>query len=150
LIAISVLGSLALCLLVAGCGGGDDDSAEAQPIDKATFAKRATSICKQASGRIAGGVSAEIKSKSTTAVDLVQKVLIPGLETELEELRALGVPTEGKQEVQAFFKASQNVIEKAKADPGTFATSVSPYEAAELAGRRLGVTTCPATAGTPS
>lgn len=141
-IAISILGALALGLLVAGCGGGDSSSAEAQQLDKATYVKKAETICKQSSGRIAAGVTS---GQFESPVRIVQVILIPGLEAELEELRALGIPKEAKREVQAFLKAAQDVIDAAKANPGVFVEAASPYEATELAGRRFGLVACPIT-----
>ena len=141
-IAISILGSLALCLLVAGCGGGDSGSTEAQQIDKATYVKEAETICAQSSGRLAAEVtSGQLESPTR----IVEVMLIPSLETELEELHALGIPKEAKREVQTFLKAAQNVIDIAKANPGAFVEAVSPYEATELAGRRFGLVACPIT-----
>lgn len=147
-IAMLVLCSLALGLLIAGCGGGSGDASagsggEGSSIDKAGFVKQATEICEQTSGKLSAEILAAESGPSTTAADLVQEALTPGLQTELEELRALGTPSEGKGQVQAFLKALQKVIEAAEADPEAFAASVSPYEAAELAGRRYGVSACP-------
>jgi hypothetical protein len=147
-LAILVFCSTALGLLVAGCGGSGNGS-EGEQIDKATFVKQADAICQKTSGRLSAEVTAIASKESGNPNDftafqvkLVTQTLIPGLETELKELRALGVPDEGKQQVQAFFKASQQVIDKAKANPKAFAESGS-YEAAELAGRRYGVSKCP-------
>jgi hypothetical protein len=146
--AIFILGSAALCLLVVGCGSSGGDNAEGQPIDKATFAKRADTICEQASGKLAAEVTAYFgkeaaNESANTEVILVKKVLIPGLAAELEELRKLGPPSEGKGEVQAFFKSLQKIIKTAEADPQAFSKSVSPYEGAELAGRHYGISVCP-------
>jgi hypothetical protein len=156
-IALLILGSLALGLLVAGCGGGGSDSAGAQEIDKATFVKRADAICEQASGKLSAEALALTQSESAKPnyereklqVHLVNRILIPGLDAELEELRALGMPSEGKQEVQAFFKAVQGVANTAEADPGAFAEGVGGYESAELAGRKYGITACPISAVNP-
>ena len=153
-IAISILGSLALCLLVAGCGGGGD-SAEAQEIDKATFVQKAETICKQVSGRLLAEVTA-LAAKPTPEsniareqeqlrITFVKTAFIPGLNTELKEIRALGLPAEGEKEVQAFVDALQQVVKKAEADPVAFSKEEGPYERVELSGRRYGVIGCPIT-----
>jgi hypothetical protein len=142
--AIFVFASLALGLLVAGCGssGGDSDS-----IDKASFVEQANTICKQASGKIAAELrvigQTEAENPNYTPAVLVKKALIPGLEAEIKELRALGAPPGDKKEVQAFLEAVQKIVNTAEADPETFASANSPYEGAELAARRFGVTECP-------
>jgi hypothetical protein len=183
-IAISILGSLILCLLIAGCGGSDGSGggnssssssgsstssneassggsaegsgeSESSSIDKATFVAQADEICEQTSGKLAAEVTAILqtadakpnndtfKGRTATQVTMVKTALIPGLEAELEEIRELGIPSEGEQQVQAFLKSIQKVIDKAEANPADFAVSPSPYEGAELAGRRYGLTECP-------
>lgn len=144
-IAIFIFGSLALCLFVAGCGSGSSSGGEGSSIDKAAFVKQADEICEQASGKLAAEVTATNGGETGTPGGLIRGILIPGLEAELEELRALGIPEEGKAEVQAFLKAAQKVIARAEADPEKFAASASPYEAVELTGRKFGVTACPLT-----
>lgn len=146
--AIFIAGFAALGLLTAGCGG--DDSADAGQIDKATFIKRANVICEQASGRLAAEIASAVSTESPTGpnrtkiqVTLVKKVLVPGLEAELDEIRALGLPSEGKAQARAFIQAAQKVIINAKVNPKRFNESVNPYEAAELAGTRFGLSACP-------
>jgi hypothetical protein len=145
--AIFIFCSLALGPLIAGCGGGSSES----QIDKAAFVKQADEICKRTSGKLAAEVTAAVQkesaqpgaSRTKIQLTLVKGTLIPGLESELEEIRALGIPDEGTTQVQAFFKAIQKMIAKAEADPEAFANQGSPYEGAELAGRRYGISACP-------
>jgi len=147
MIAISTLCSLVIgLLLIAGCGGSSEAS-----IDKAAFVKEANTICEQVSGKLAAEMTTAIKEsysmpvnkRAETSVIVTKQSLIPGFETELEEIRALGMPSEGQKEVQAFFGEMQKMIAAGKANPEAFASSSNPYEAAELAGRRYGVSACP-------
>lgn len=148
-IAIFVLSSFALVLLLAGCGGGSGS------IDKAAFVEQATSICQEVSGQLAAEFQAfgkkEANSSSTAATNkLVTQVLVPNLETELEEIRALGVPSESKRQVEAFFDAMRKMIKSADTNPEDFATGTGQYESAELAGRQFGLSECPISAVSPS
>lgn len=144
-LAISILSALAFCLLVAGCSSGSGDS-----IDKAEFAKQAETTCKQASGRLAAEVQSDLANEPEkgftpvrSRIAIIKQTLVPGLERELQELQELGVPAEARSEVQTFFHELKNVVKAAKADPNEFGEAASPYEAAELAGRRFGVSGCP-------
>ncbi len=150
LIAIYVIGSVAIGLLVAGCGGGDD-SAGAEQIDKATFVKQANKICEQASGRLAAEVTSISKRESAkpsydyakTQITIVEKSLVPRFEEELKEIRALGIPEEAKKEAEAFLTAYEGAINKTEAESKAVVEGATPYEAIELAGTRLGVSECP-------
>lgn len=149
-LAIFAAGFMALGLLIAGCGGGDS---AAQQIDKATFVKQANKICKQASGKFAAELTSISSRESAkpgydfakTQITIVKKVLIPGLEEELKEIRALGMPDEAKRDVEAFLNAYQRSIDKVKAKPKAATGATIPYEAIELAGTAFGVSECPVT-----
>ena len=147
-----ILGLLAFGLLIAGCGSsGSDGDATGASIDKATFVKQANTVCEQARGKLAAEVAAVSKREGAkpgydrikTRMILIKGTLTPALQAELDELRALGMPSEAKGEVQAFLAALQGVIKRAEANPMAFGASANPYEAAELAGRKVGVLACP-------
>jgi hypothetical protein len=151
-IVIFVVGCMAFVLLIAGCGGGGgSDSADAQQIDKATFVKRANRICQEASGKLSAelvSITAREEAKpnydyAKAQVAFVKQALIPFLEEELEEFRALGIPSEAKKDVEAFLAASQKAIDKSKANPKAIAEGNPALLAAEVPGTKFGVTECP-------
>lgn len=149
-IAILAFASLALGLIAAGCGGGGNDSSAGAEgsIDKATFVKQANEVCERASGKISAGVAAVAQRESQigrekTGALIVSEAFIPSIESEIDEIRALGSPDEGMKEVQAFLEAAQKMIKKAEADPGGFLESTGPFEGAELAAARYGMSACP-------
>ncbi|HEY5815728.1 MAG TPA: hypothetical protein VIS95_05250 [Solirubrobacterales bacterium] len=149
-IATFVAGVIASGLLIAGCGS-DSEDADAQQIDKATFVKQANKICERASGQIVGEITSISSRESAnpqsdyleTQISIVRRALVPGIEEELEEIRALGVPEEAKQEVQAFLEAYAKAIDEAKADAKAVAEGSFPFEPVELAGTRFGISECP-------
>lgn len=142
--AVSVFGPLAICLLIVGCGGGGSDS-----IDKAAFVEQANAICEKASGEMKAEIIAlgkELNSRSTSAtVSILEKAVIPALRSELEEIQALGIPSDAKKEVGAFLAAQRKVVEAAEARPAAFfaGQNARPMEAAELAATRSGLSECP-------
>lgn len=143
---------MALSLLSAGCGGGDD-SADAQQIDKATYVRRANGICQQVSGKMTAeftSIASEESAKpgynpTKSEILLLKEVVVPGLEEELQKIRALGIPDDAKQNAQGFLGGMQSVIDRAKAKPKQVAESSNVFEAAELAGAKFGITECPLT-----
>ncbi len=150
IIAISLIVSVTTGLFV-GCGDGDDP-AGAEQIDKAAFVRQANLVCERSSGTIAAKFASITQRESSkpdydfvaTQVVVVKQALIPGLEEQMREIRALGVPEEGRKEAEVFLAAYQRAIAKIRANPKAAATNATPpYEAIELAGTRFGVTECP-------
>ena len=145
---ILAVGSLVLGLVVAGCGGGNSED---QSIDKATFAKQANVICEEASGKMAAelaSISNRESAKPTydydkTQIVIVEEAFVPALEEELTKIRALGMPADAAKEVKALIQAYERGIAKTKAKVKAVAKGAVPYEAAELAAARLGVSECP-------
>lgn len=146
---------MAIGSLVAGCGG--DDSADAEQIDKATFVKQADKICEQTSGKMAAQLTSVTKRESAnpdssfnqTQIAISKEVLIPGLEEELQKIRALGIPREAKKEVEALLGSYVKAIARTKANPGAgleVEGNIAPHEAVAVAATRLGVTECPVSA----
>lgn len=150
-ISIAILAlATALGLLVSGCG---DDGGSGK-IDKATFAAQADRICKQISGKMAAEAGAIVRRERTGSINsdkaelaIANEVFIPGLEVELQELRALGTPDGLEQETQAFFRAYQDAIDIAKRRPKDVVVGAAPYEPVEFIGStKLGVSDCPVAA----
>lgn len=144
---IFTLGLLAVGLLASGCGGGSESS----QLTKADFVEQADVICEQAIGKLRAEMTLFAKKETNTRqpqalAGLVKSSMIPALQSESTEIRALGKPAEGAKEVAAFLKAMQAAIGKAEAHPATFLSSVDPLEAAEVAATRYGLSACPVSA----
>jgi hypothetical protein len=145
---MAVLASLAICLLAVGCGGGGDS--ESNSIDKASFVEQANEICKRISNQIQTEVQ-KIASSQTgsnrTQNDLVlfHKVVIPGFQAELDEIRALGTPSGSRKQLNAFYAAQQKMIDMTKANPSSFSEpdGEKQFEVVELAGTKYGISECP-------
>jgi len=118
-------GVLAVVLIVAGCGGGDDETSTAS-ITKAEFVKQADIACKDTIGRIQADFltfAKESKASSTGAptkqqtLELVDVVLVPNLKQEVDEFRALGAPSGDEDQVEAIVAALEEGVEEAENDP---------------------------------
>lgn len=149
LTAISVVASIAIGLFVAGCGG--DDSAE---IDKATFVKQVNRICEQTSGKMAAGLRSVMKREAAssdsdfdgTQTAIAAEAVVPGLEEELQQIQALGIPEEDQKDAEAFVKAYQQVVDRAKASPEAVSRGAVSYAAIDQIGARMGIVECPVAA----
>lgn len=111
--------------MLAGCGESDSTADVAAPIPKAEFVKKANAICAQANQELA-----EIAEKFTQEKNLSEKNRptdaqvtelatrsLPPIKRQVEELRALGVPTGDEQQVDEFLSAAEEAVEKGEQDP---------------------------------
>jgi hypothetical protein len=119
------LAAVVVALLAAGCGGGDDTSITTSTISKEAFIKKADAICKKGSERVQLGFGAYLKTgkKSILALrhpskadyeGLIIGVLLPSLEKEIKEIRALGAPSGDKDQIEEILTALEEGIEVAE------------------------------------
>jgi hypothetical protein len=110
--------TLAVALFVLGCGG---DSAS---ISKAEFVKKAEAVCEKGEESIRKDFKAfvakyESATKPTKAdlAALVSAVISGNIEAEVKELRAIGTPSDGGQQVEALIDAREESLKEAEAEP---------------------------------
>ncbi len=111
-------------------------------ISKSAFLKRADAICQQAYDRVAEGFRRFVRGRKDEAfadIDSIRRyadtVLLPAKRQQLEELRALGAPSEDEDQVEAILDAYEDGIQLAEDDPRAAVTSTFGVfvEATELA-----------------
>lgn len=113
---------IAIALVVTGCGGGDDGSAEAPT--KAEFVARADRICERTDQAQREAVKDYFKARPNVAVNqaanekVVLAVGLPAIKKETEELDALSVPEGDEDEVEAIIDGLEEAIEEGEEDPG--------------------------------
>jgi hypothetical protein len=157
-----IVGALAVGL-IAGCGGGSDDSSgsgsggsggeiSTGSLNKTEFVKLATAICDKQHQKIEGELAAYVKargglSKATkapgTSSAIGETIVIPTYKAEVEEFRALGAPSGSEDEIEAILAAFEEGIEVseklAAKNEGT--TSPKILKANALA-HKFGLKTC--------
>ena len=141
-------GLLLVVLLVAGCGGGDDSSGES--ISKEEFIAKADAICKQGNERMEAGFAKRLKGvkslnklKKGEYEQLISEVMVPSLEKEIEELRALGVPEGDEERVEAMLAALEEGQETAERNPAAVnASSDAVFGIASRLASEYGLEVC--------
>ena len=143
--------------IIAGCGGGGDPSStsSATPvIAKASYVRRAKAICKGALDRtLTEGVALLKRTEKTTGKspkeaqqELISTWLAPMLEKTVASLRALGAPSGDEDRVDGIYKALEEVIELAKAEPSRYlyeqVNAKHPYRKAERLATAYGIPEC--------
>jgi predicted small secreted protein len=144
---------VAAAILVAGCGGGDDSSASGS-ISKEEFITKADAICKASSKRMEkelfeflrknrGGGTLRKPSVEQNEKFIVT-VLIPNLEQEIKELKALGIPDGDDEKVDAMIAALEEGQETAENQTATVAAGTSDmvFGIASRIAAEYGLQTC--------
>jgi len=134
-----------------GCGGSGESSTPT--IAKAAFIKQATAICERTSESVnAEGFEAlqELEESSgetgrAAEAEFIPEWLVPALETEIEELRGLGTPSDGDR-VDAIYGSLEEVINLAESNPKRYlyeqANFKHPYKEAEKLATAYGIPEC--------
>ena len=153
---ISALGALAAiaCLLLAGCGGGDEEASDtAAPITKAQFIAQARTACARIHRAArteflafldsSGGEPKDPDALAAYQAELGRKFVIGLKRQELEELRALGLPSDDRGGAKAIIVSLEEGIRKAEQDPAKAAqNSTESLGEAEKLARRYGLVGC--------
>jgi len=146
-----------MAIAVAGCGGGSDDGngITASSLSKAEFIAKADAICAKGQKQVERNFGAFAKktklnvqqvTKNPTKAQvngLVHAVLIPAIEQEVTEIRALGAPAGDEDKIEAMLDATEEGIATAEDLPRTVLeeTSVAFGVGSRLA-KEYGLTVC--------
>jgi len=111
-------------LLLAGCGGGSDDSTSGKSISKEEFIAKADAICKKGTERLQKAIFTALKNprnltkvSEAEQIKIVTTAMVPNVSREAEELRALGIPDGDEEKVDAMITALEEGVETAEQDP---------------------------------
>jgi hypothetical protein len=118
--ALLLLGSvLAVALIAAGCGGGDDNSdTTSVSLTKSEWLAKADAICQQGNQEIQQAASQQFGKQKPTAADIRQfgtETALPNTQTQVDKIRALGAPSGDEDQVNKILDTVQADIDKAKA-----------------------------------
>lgn len=147
---------LALLLAASGCGGSSDDqvTVETGSLSKADFIAKADQICKaarteflaeftklvEANKAVANG--SDIEKKKALIAEMVDTILTPNVEGQVEQISKLGAPSSYAPEAEAFLGALQERLNEAQDDPNGITTTPFPFKKAETTARRVGLNGC--------
>jgi hypothetical protein len=143
--AVLLLGILALALLAAGCGGGDGDDASAETaITKAEFVKQGNAICQKATEKFSRQAEALLEELGAdeSPGDRPATDLVSLLETEADEIRALGAPAGDEAEVDAILSGIEQTADSLESGEGS-GDGTSAYAQAEKPADAYGLDACP-------
>lgn len=135
----------ALAVLVAGCGGGDDETSS---VTRQQFVKQANAICQEQSqkrnkiiGDAIAGMDQNKLLPKTEREDIILEALPPYAETP-EKLEALGAPEGDEEKVEAIIQAMEEAAKDAEADPSKALTSTEQFAKANKLNGEYGLSNC--------
>jgi hypothetical protein len=127
---VIALAAAALALIAPGCGSGGDSSSSIATgtLSKEAFIKKADAICAKGSEAMQKGFSVYLRKNKKSIIalrhpskadyqGLIVGVLVPNLEKEIKEIRALGAPSGDEERIEGFLTALEEGIEVAENDP---------------------------------
>lgn len=141
---VLLAGVLALGLVAAGCGGSDDSTdtvEETVTLTKAEFIKQGDQICKEAEDGSEAEAEEFAEENGFTLEDAsdeqleeaVAEVLVPALDQQVEDLRALGAPEGDEEQVDEILAAVEGASAEVADDPSRAFEDEVLKEADELA-----------------
>jgi len=140
LLPLGILLLVAICCALSGCGGGSSD----QVLTKKEFTARAERICSHVRATASATAFAyKRKNPSVEEVDLVTKVAVPSIEEEIQRIKALGTPSGGKSEVQAFVSAFEDGLANITEDPqDVLVAETNPFAKGKAVAAAYGLEAC--------
>jgi hypothetical protein len=145
ILSLAVTALFALAAL-AGCGGGDSTASEPQP--QAQFVKQAEAICTQSHKKVQGEYRAfeeAAPGRGTPAgkqlEEFAETVVVPSLETQLDQLDELGPPQGAEAKANAYFETLEGVIEEGESNPSALVGS-TPWQRLGKAAKAVGLKEC--------
>jgi hypothetical protein len=138
---------LAVGLLIAGCGGGDDH------LTKAEYLKQGNAICKRGNDEIDAAAKQQFSDQlskgqrpsDATLVNFTTDSVIPNVEDQIAQLRDLSPPKGDEDTVNAIYDAADEGLDKLKADPslaGQGPSGGGAFTEADKLARDYGLVAC--------
>lgn len=162
----NLIGAAVIALLVAGCGGSGGSTTvttgevtvHTASLTKKQFVKQADAICETDTYRSEEEFGAYVKRQaklvgkryggSLTAIlrrfapQIVDAVLIPTYERQIEQLESLGAPSGDEKEVAAVLAAMRNALDEGRRRPYRFLRSSAPFADAKKLAKAYGFAFC--------
>jgi len=151
LIGILVLGVLlAIAAGVSGCGGGDDASADAEPLTKAQFIRKADAVCRKADkDQMTAYLEFQTEKGETLQTkegreDLILTAGVPFVEEAIEEIKELGIPKGDEELLSGYIEELETALKEAEEDPLAIAegSGTTPFDAPDAVAAKYGFVAC--------
>jgi hypothetical protein len=135
----------ALAALIAGCGSDNSssDSSSSTALTKSEFLKQGNAICAKGNKEI-NQAQGDLGPQSSQAdiEAFVTDTIIPSIQGQVDDLRALTPPAGDEQTVDEILTAAEDGLAKAKQDPASLTGGGDPFAKANKLATDYGLTAC--------
>ncbi len=151
LIGILALGAALFAMaVVSGCGGSDDASADAEPLTKAQFIRKADAICTKADkAQMTAFLKFQTEKGDTLETkegreELILTAGVPSTKQAIEEIKELGVPAGDEELLGRYFEELEKALKEAEENPLAIAENarISPFDAPDAVAAKYGFVAC--------
>ena len=148
---LALMAALIVGVCVAGCGSSSSTTTETTAaITKAEFVAKGNAVCAKGEKAQEAEINAYVKKnglekqKPTKAqnVEIVETVLAPNIQSQINGVKALGAPSGEEQQVNSALELSQQTLEKIEANPELAFGKGNPFAAAGKQLHALGLKEC--------
>jgi len=148
---LALMTALIVGACVAGCGSSSSTTTETTAaITKVEFVTKGNAVCVKGEKAQEAEINAYIKKnglekqKPTKAqnVEIVETVLAPNIQSQIDGVKALGAPSGEEQQVNSALELSQQTLEKIEANPELAFGKGNAFAAAGKQLHALGLKEC--------
>lgn len=148
---LALMAALIVGVCVAGCGSSSSTTTETTAaITKAEFVAKGNAVCVKGEKAQEAEINAYVKKnglekqKPTKAqnVEIVETVLAPNIQSQIDGVKALGAPSGEEQQVSSALELSQQTLEKIEANPELAFGKGNAFAAAGKQLHALGLKEC--------
>jgi hypothetical protein len=140
--------SLATALVAAGCGGGDDNDTSVSSLSKSEWIAKADAICHADNkdlNRVTATAFANKQPTQNEQLRFVTQTIVPKIQQQIDQVRALGAPQGDQQAVNAFLAEAQRALDQGKANPSLLTDNPSgknPFAQTRVLAEGIGLQIC--------
>ncbi len=132
---------LAVGVVVAGCGGDDDE------LTKSEFTTQANAICEKGNAEIDSAANKAFPRhrppSEAEATNFAEDTLIPNVQRQIDDVRDLNPPSEDEDEVTAILDEAQQSLDRVEDDPTIlFGAGQSPFAKSNQLAKAYGLDEC--------
>ena len=147
-----LMAALVVGVCVAGCGSSSNSTSTetTAAISKAEFVAKGNAVCVKGEKAQEAEINAYVKkhglenkkpSKAQEA-EIVEAVLVPNVQSQIDGVKALGAPSGEEQQVSSALELSQQTLEKIEANPELAFGNNDTFAAAGKQLHALGLKEC--------
>lgn len=148
---LALVAAIAALLLAVGCGSsgssGDEVTVKTGSLSKTEFIEKAEAICKAVRSEFDTEFanflrSQKPKPRDAAIEELVNSIVRPHYEQEIQRIGELGAPKGYAPEVASYLEAVKQRLDEGQEDPTVFTKTPEPFSKAIAVARKAGLDGC--------